>query len=125
MGGRRRGSDWLSCSGEGCGLGVGLRGWLRSSDIGCGFEDAGPAAGNLLSRAEPSVVRGGALASPAGREFEIAYVDAESGGDAGAYRRVVGAVRGVHAGARVSVLQGAAQSCRPLVDGHDRIPCRV
>ena len=26
-----------------------------------------------------SVVRGGASASPAGREFEIAYVDAESG----------------------------------------------
>ena len=68
------------------------------------------------------MVRGGASASPADREFEIAYVNAESGG---AYRRVVGAVRGVHAGARVSVLQGAAQSCRPLVDGHDRIPCRV
>jgi hypothetical protein len=44
----------------------------RSSDSGCSFEDAGP-VGRLLSRAELSVVRGGASASPAGREFEIAY----------------------------------------------------
>src|SRR6185312_8669804 len=58
---------------------VSLRGWLRSSDIGCGFEDAGPVRPEeCFPVPSLSVVRGGASASPAGREFEIAYVDAES-----------------------------------------------
>jgi hypothetical protein len=52
---------------------------LRSSDIGCGFEDAGPVRPeDYFPVPSLSVVRGGASASPAGREFEIAYVDAES-----------------------------------------------
>jgi hypothetical protein len=52
---------------------------LRSSDIGCGFEDAGPVRPeDCFPVPSLSVVRGGATASPAGREFEIAYVDAES-----------------------------------------------
>ena len=56
-----------------------MRGWLRSSDIGCGFEDAGPVRPeDCFPVPSLSVVRGGASASPAGREFEIAYVDAES-----------------------------------------------
>ena len=60
-------------------FGVSLRGWLRSSDIGCGFEDAGPVRPeDCFPVPSLSVVRGGASASPAGREFEIAYVDAES-----------------------------------------------
>src|SRR4051794_26085543 len=55
-------------------FGVSLRGWLRSSDIGCGFEDAGPVRPeDCFPVPSLSVVRGGALASPAGREFEIAY----------------------------------------------------
>ena len=61
-------------------FGVSLRGWLRSSEIGCGFEDAGPVRPeDCFPVPSLSVVRGGASASPAGREFEIAYVDAESG----------------------------------------------
>ena len=53
---------------------VSLRGWLRSSDIGCGFEDAGPGRPeDCYPVPSLSVVRGGASASPAGREFEIAY----------------------------------------------------
>jgi len=57
-----------------------LRGWLRSSDIGCGFEDAGPVRPeDCFPVPSLSVVRGGASASPAGREFEIAYVDGEYG----------------------------------------------
>ena len=60
-------------------FGVSLRGWLRSSDIGCGFEDAGPVRPeDCFPVPSLSVVRGGASASPAGREFEIAYVDAEA-----------------------------------------------
>ena len=60
-------------------FGVSLRGWLRSSDIGCGFEDAGPVRPeDCFPVPSLNVVRGGASASPAGREFEIAYVDAES-----------------------------------------------
>ena len=60
-------------------FGVSLRGWLRSSDIGCGFEDAGRVRPeDCFPVPSLSVVRGGASASPAGREFEIAYVDAES-----------------------------------------------
>jgi len=56
-----------------------LQGWLRSSDIGCGFEDAGPVRPeDCFPVPSLNVVRGGASASPAGREFEIAYVDAES-----------------------------------------------
>ena len=55
-------------------FGVSLRGWLRSSDIGCGFEDAGPVRPeDCFPVPSLSVVRGGASASPAGREFEIAY----------------------------------------------------
>ena len=64
------------------------------------------------------MVRGDASASPAGREFEIAYVDAESVAQRLALIDAWSVpfeecmpVRGV------SVLQGAAQSCRPLVDG--------
>ena len=55
-------------------FGVSLRGWLRSSDIGCGFEDPGLVRPeDCFSVPSLSVVRGGASASPAGREFEIAY----------------------------------------------------
>ena len=107
-------------------FGVSLRGWLRSSDIGCGFEDAGPVRPeDCFPVPRVSVVRGGASASPAGREFEIAYVDAESG----ARRLALIDAWSVPfeecmrcAGFRPT---RAAQSCRPLVDGHDRIPCRV
>ena len=72
-------------SGGGCpvrvkvaGFGVSLRGWLRSSDIGCGFEDAGPVRPEDCFPVPSLNVVHGASASPAGREFEIAYVDAES-----------------------------------------------
>ena len=55
-------------------FGVSLRGWLRSSDRGCGFEDPGPVRPeDCFPVPSLSVVRGGASASPAGREFEIAY----------------------------------------------------
>jgi len=47
-------------------FGVSLRGWLRSSDIGCGFEDAGPVRPeDCFPVPSLSVVRGGASASPA------------------------------------------------------------
>ena len=60
------------------GFGVSLRGWFRSSDIGCGFEDAGPVRPEDCFPVPSLNVVHGASASPAGREFEIAYVDAES-----------------------------------------------
>ena len=55
---------------------------MRSPQFSCqvaGFEDEGPVRQeDCFPVPSLSVVRGGASASPAGRESEIAYVDAES-----------------------------------------------
>ena len=64
----------LRSSGLVCGRGCGVRTWVAD------FEDVGPVRPeDCFPVPRVSVVRGDASASPAGREFEIAYVDAESG----------------------------------------------
>ena len=63
----------MRSSGLVCGGGCGVRTQVA------GFGDAGPVRPeDCFPVPRVSVVRGGASASPAGREFEIAYVDAES-----------------------------------------------